>query len=43
METKSLTIDGQIFSHKKEKNILTSIRLENMLQENYQSISMDKN
>lgn len=42
METKKLAIEGQIFTHKKEKNILTSIRLEDMLQEQYESIRMDQ-
>ena len=38
METKKLAMEGQIFTHKKEKNILTSISLEEMLQDNYESI-----
>lgn len=42
METKKLALEGQIFTHKKEKNILTSITLDSMLQDNYESISMDK-
>jgi len=42
METKKLALEGQIFTHKKEKNILTSITLDSMLQANYESISMDK-
>ncbi|CAN5565266.1 chloride channel protein [soil metagenome] len=42
METKKLAIEGQIFTHKKEKNILTSIKLEDMLQEQYESIRMDQ-
>ncbi len=42
METKKLASEGQIFTHKKEKNILTSIRLDEMLQDSYESISMDK-
>jgi CIC family chloride channel protein len=42
METKKLAMEGQIFTHKKEKNILTSIDLADMLQENYATISMDK-
>jgi chloride channel protein, CIC family len=42
METKKLAIEGQIFTHKKEKNILTSISLDDMLQDGYESISMDK-
>lgn len=42
METKKLALEGQIFTHKKEKNILTSISLGSMLQDNYESISIDK-
>jgi CIC family chloride channel protein len=42
MEIKKLALEGQIFTHKKEKNILTSIQLEDMLHDNYESISMDK-
>ncbi|MEO7394208.1 MAG: chloride channel protein, partial [Chitinophagaceae bacterium] len=39
MEIKKLALEGQIFTHKKEKNILTSITLDSMLQDNYESIS----
>ncbi len=42
METKKLAMEGQIFTHKKEKNILTSISLDSMLRDSYESISMDK-
>jgi chloride channel protein, CIC family len=42
METKKLAMEGQIFTHKKEKNILTSIRLDEMLQDEFETISMDK-
>ncbi|MEO6721062.1 MAG: chloride channel protein [Ferruginibacter sp.] len=42
METKKLALEGQIFTHKKEKNILTSIVLEDMLQQNYECIEIDK-
>lgn len=42
METKQLAKEGQIFTHQKEKNILTSIRLEQMLQDTYDSIPIDK-
>ncbi|MEP7108203.1 MAG: chloride channel protein [Ferruginibacter sp.] len=42
MDTKKLAMEGQIFTHKKEKNILTSIILEDMLQDNYESIQPDK-
>ncbi|MGZ8551644.1 MAG: chloride channel protein [Chitinophagaceae bacterium] len=42
METKKLAMEGQIFTHQKEKNILTSIRPEDMLQDKYDIISIDK-
>lgn len=42
MDTKKLALEGQIFTHKKEKNILTSIMLKDMLQDNYESIQPDK-
>lgn len=42
METKKLAMEGQIFTHKKEKNILTSINLESMLQDSYETIAIDK-
>lgn len=42
MDTKKLALEGQIFTHKKEKNILTSIRPEEMLQDRYDIISIDK-
>jgi CIC family chloride channel protein len=42
METKKLAMEGQIFTQKKEKNILTSIRLDEMLQDHYESIGIDK-
>lgn len=42
METKKLALEGQIFTHKKEKNILTSISLDDMLQDSYESIGIDK-
>lgn len=42
METKKLASEGQIFTHQKEKNILTGINLDEILQHNYESISMDK-
>lgn len=43
MDTKKLALEGQIFTHKKEKNILTSINLESLLQDKYDSIGIDKN
>jgi CIC family chloride channel protein len=42
MDTKKLALEGQIFTHKKEKNILTSINLHEILQDKYESISIDK-
>jgi chloride channel protein, CIC family len=42
METKKLAMEGQIFTHKKEKNILTSIRLDDMLTDVYETIAIDK-
>jgi CIC family chloride channel protein len=42
MEIKKLALEGQIFTHKKEKNILTSISLDQMLQDNYEVIAIDK-
>ena len=42
MDTKKLALEGQIFTHKKEKNILTSIKLEDMLQDSYESLQPDK-
>ena len=42
METKKLALEGQIFTHKKERNILTSIVLADMLQEQFESIGPDK-
>lgn len=42
METKKLALEGMIFTHKKEKNILTSISLEEMLHDKYECIATDK-
>ncbi|MBL7745140.1 MAG: chloride channel protein [Chitinophagaceae bacterium] len=42
METKKLAMEGQIFTHKKEKNILTSFSLQEILKDNYESIGIDK-
>eukprot|EP01035_Chromulina_nebulosa_P035054 gene35054-47098_t len=41
METKKLAHEGQIFTHKKEKNILTSISLDTIMQDTYETIEMD--
>ena len=42
MDTKQLAEEGQIFTHQKEKNILTTISLQEMLQGNYETILIDK-
>lgn len=42
MDTKKLAEEGQIFTHQKEKNILTTISLDEMVQGNYETIMMDK-
>lgn len=42
MEIKKLAMEGQVFTHKKEQNILTSILLQDMVQSNYESIHPDK-
>jgi CIC family chloride channel protein len=42
MDTKKLASLGHIFTHQKERNILTSISLDEMLENTYESISMDK-
>jgi CIC family chloride channel protein len=41
METRKLAMEGQIFTHKREQNILTSIQLGDIVKSNYQSISID--
>jgi CIC family chloride channel protein len=41
METRKLAMEGQIFTHKREQNILTSIQLSDIVKDNYQSISID--
>jgi len=43
METRQLVKEGQIFTHQKEKNILTSLQLGELLQDKYDSISIDQN
>jgi chloride channel protein, CIC family len=42
MELKKLALEGRVFTHKKERNILTSINLEEMIQDKYESIEADK-
>jgi chloride channel protein, CIC family len=43
MELKKLAMEGQVFTHKKEKNILTSFSLHDILTDEYESIAADKN
>jgi CIC family chloride channel protein len=43
MEIKKLALQGQIFTHKKEKNILTSIKLTEIIKNDYECILIDKN
>lgn len=43
METKQLAKEGQIFTHQKEKNILTSIDMKQMIQDTMDTIPIDKN
>ncbi len=42
MEIKKLAMEGQVFTHKKEKNILTTLKLDDMLTDTYETISIDK-
>lgn len=42
MELKKLAMEGQVFTHKKEKNILTSISLSEIITDEYSSIAIDK-
>jgi CIC family chloride channel protein len=42
MEIKKLAIEGKIFTQKKEKNILSSISLSEIIQHTYVSIGIDK-
>lgn len=42
METRKLAEEGQIFTHEKEKNILVSISLDEIIQKNYQSVYVDQ-
>ena len=41
METKKLALEGQIFTHKKEKNILTTMKLDELIQDKYETINID--
>lgn len=40
VETKHLALKGEIFTHKKEQNILSTISLEEMLDDTYENISV---
>ncbi len=42
MELKKLAMEGQVFTHKKEKNILTTISLAEILTDEYSSIAIYK-
>ena len=42
MELKKLAIEGEVFTHKREQNILTSIELEPMLADNYETVMLDE-
>ncbi|MFT3846005.1 MAG: chloride channel protein [Lacibacter sp.] len=42
MDIKKLAKEGQVFTHKKEKNILTSFTLDEIMQDQYETISLDK-
>ena len=41
METKHLALKGEIFTHKKEQNILSTISLEEMIDDSYMNISIN--
>lgn len=43
MELKKLAMEGQVFTHKREQNILTSIQLESMLADNYETVNVNNN
>lgn len=42
MEIRQLAKDGQVFTHQKEKNILTTIQVNEILQDKYLSIGIDQ-
>jgi CIC family chloride channel protein len=42
MDIRQLAMEGQIFTDKKERNILTSIQLSEIMQDKYESIQSDK-
>ncbi|MBC7903557.1 MAG: chloride channel protein [Gemmatimonadaceae bacterium] len=41
MDTKQLALEGQIFTHKKEENMLASMSLSELLQDKYESVSIN--
>lgn len=41
METKSLALKGEIFTHKKEQNILSTISLQEIIDETYENITIN--
>jgi CIC family chloride channel protein len=41
METKQLALKGEIFTHKKEQNLLSTISLEEMIDNSSQSVSIN--
>ena len=42
MELKKLALEGEVFTHKKEENILTSIQLDEILADNYTMIKINQ-
>jgi CIC family chloride channel protein len=42
MELKKLALEGEVFTHKKEKNILTTIKLSEILHDKFETIAIDK-
>ena len=42
MDIKKLAEEGQVFTHQKEKNILTSIQLTDIIHDTFETISIDK-
>ncbi len=41
METKQLALKGEIFTHKKEENILSTISLDEMIDDSYENVSIN--
>lgn len=42
METKKLALEGNMFTHKKEKNILTTLTIKDILDTNYQPVKVQQ-